>query len=185
MLEEIKNSRPIQIALAAVVLIGGYLLLAGGGDEVVPPSPPAVAPVPGPGTTGETGPTGETRTPAEIRRQQRADERRAAKAAGLPVEVYRAKKRGQIVMIFFWEPRGKDDQAVDDAVREVNRERPRTVVFRDRIRNTSRYDGIAEFAKVNQTPSIVILFRSRAVAIEGFIDSGTLKQKINEVVHAF
>lgn len=185
MLEEIKNSRPVQIALAAVVLIGGYLLLAGGDEEAVPPSPPTVAPAPATGATGETGPTGEARTPAEIRRQRRADEPLAAKAAGLPVEVYRAKARGQIVMIFFLEPRGKDDQAVDDAVRQVDRERPRTVVFRDRIRNTSRYEGIAEVAKVNQTPSIVILFRSRAVAIEGYIDSGTLKQKVNEVVHAF
>lgn len=136
------------------------------------------------GAKGPAGAGGKSRpTRAEIRRARARKLRDAARRAGLPVNVYKAKRAGKIVLIFFWEPRGEDDQVTNDAVAEVDRTRARTVVFRDRVHNTSRYDGISEATLVNRAPAIVILFRSRGKLVEGYVDAGTLKQKINEVVH--
>lgn len=177
-MKDIQISRPVLIALLGAVLVGGYLFYSSSksGEEVVPPtSAPTQA-------TGRTGPTAAPKpTIAEIRAKRLKALRKKAKAAGIPFDVYMARRAGKEVVIFFWEPRAKDDKRVNDAVKAVKSQRPKLVVFRDRIANKSRYDGIAQAAEITQTPGLILVYRTRADAWEGYIDDETLNERIERL----
>ncbi|MFY9469649.1 MAG: hypothetical protein WAP37_06005 [Solirubrobacterales bacterium] len=187
-MRDIQISRPVLIALIGAILVGGYMFYASSQstEEVVPTTPAPTGATTGQtgpsGPSGATGATGESKpTAAERRAKRRKRLIAAAKKAGVPLDVYVARRRGKEVVIFFWEPRGKDDRRVDQSLAAVKKERRKLVIFRERISNKSRYDGIAEAADLTQTPSMVILYRGRADVIEGFIDPDTLAARIGRL----
>ena len=205
-MRDIQISRPVLIAIIGAILIGGFVLLRGGqSDEVVAPTPVATGatgatasthgkkherrthrgktqPTTATGATGATGgsgATGEPKTAAQIKAERRAKLVAAAKAAGMPVPVYEAKKAGKEVVVFFWEPQGKDDERTNDALLNVEKYRKsHMVVFRDKITNTSKYDGIALAGQLTQTPSMVIVYKDKADTAQGYYDSAAINQKI-------
>ncbi|MFY9488016.1 MAG: hypothetical protein WAP35_04875 [Solirubrobacterales bacterium] len=187
-MRDIQISKPVLIALVGAILVAGFMLYSSSQstDEIVPttPAPTAATGQTGPGSSGATGATGatgptETKTEAAAARRKRLIA--AAKKAGIPLNVYLARRSGKEVIIFFWEPRGKDDKRTNDSIKAVEKRRKNVVVFRERIANKSRYDGIAEAAKLTQTPSIVMLYRSDADSYEGFIDAGTLNARVGRL----
>lgn len=200
-MSDIQLSRPVLIALVGAILLGGFVLLRGGsGEELPPPNPAPAASATGStgatadsgataatGTTGATGATGKTKETLAQKRRRLAKARRAklvadAKAAGMPTPVYTALKNDKIVMIFFWEPDGKDDQRVNDSVKNLQKDRGSSlVVFREQIANKSKYDGIAQAAELTQTPSIVILYKDEADTAQGYIDAAALNTKITRL----
>lgn len=184
-MREIQLSRPVLIALLGAVLIGGYLFYSStqGGDEFVQPSP---APTSATGATGGddkggTGATGPTETAAEARKRRRAELRKKAEEDGIPLRVYLARRANKEVVIFFWEPNGMDDKRVNAALNELKTYRSRLVVFRDRISNKSDYDGIAQAAEITQTPGLVMVYGKKADAWQGYIDAGTLNERLTRL----
>lgn len=202
-MSDIQLSRPVVIALVGAILLGGFVLLRGGDEELPPPAPATAASATGttgatetPGATSATGSTGDSgataatsgkKESAAAERRRLARERRAklvadAKAAGMPTPVYTAIKDDKIVMIFFWEPSAKDDQRVNDSIKNLEKYRGSSmVVFREEIANKSKYDGIAQAAELTQTPGIVILYKDEADTAQGYIDSAALNTKITRL----
>lgn len=178
--------KPLLIALIVVVAAAAAYFVLGKSSDSTAPAPPPPPVTPATGATGEpTGPssTADKKTAAELRAERRQKLREQANAAGLPLDVFMARKRGKVVLILFYEPRGQVDQRVDEAVVAVRGGSSKVVVFRERISNKSRYDGIAEAAKVTGTPAIVVIYKDRAALIEGYIDAAALKERIAQIVN--
>lgn len=194
-MSDIQLSRPVLIALVGAILLGGFVVFRGGsGEELPPPAPVPAASATGAtgateiaGATAATGATGSTAESVEAKRRRIKRERRAklvadAKAAGMPTPVYSALQDDKIVMIFFWEPNAKDDERVNDSVKNLEKLRGGSmVVFREEIANKSKYDGIAQAADLSQTPGIVILYKEEADTAQGYIDSAALNTKITRL----
>ena len=182
---DIKISRPVLIALIGAILVGGFLLFKQSTGEQVAIAPPAPAT---PAVTASTSKTGATSVTSKTTAERRADARKKledkAAAEGMPVGVYKAKRDGKEVIIFFWEPNGEDDRAVDAAVKEVKGSRKNLVVFRDTVSNKSQYDGIAQAAAATQTPSVIILYGDKGTLVQGYVDSATLNEKISQLVNS-
>jgi hypothetical protein len=137
-------------------------------------------------TTTPTGASGPTMTVKELAQQKAREKRQkviaAAEAAGMPLSVYEPLQKGKTVLIFFYEPKGRDDERVNDAVLNVEAYRGSSlVVKREKIENKSDYDGIAKAAEITQTPGIVILYHSNADNWQGYIDSSALNARIKRV----
>jgi hypothetical protein len=135
------------------------------------------------GATGATGGSGATgavkQTAKQIAEERHKKLVEAAKAAGMPLPVYEAKKAGKEVVIFFWEPKAKDDQRTNDALLNVKKYRHgHTVIFKDKIDNASKYDGIAQAGQLTQTPSMVIVYKNKADTAQGYYDADAINQKI-------
>lgn len=142
---------------------------------------PKGGPTGGTGATGGSGATGVVvkKTKAQLNAEQKKKIKEAAAEAGMPVAVYEAKKAGKEVIVFFWEPKGKDDERTNDAVLNVKKYRKgHLVVFKDKISNASKYDGIAQAGQLTQTPSMVILYKNKADTAQGYYDSAAINQKI-------
>lgn len=183
-MRDVQISKPVLIALIGAILVGGYLFYSStkGGGEVVPPTPAPTGQTGATGGTGKTGATGPTETAAERRARLKKERikklKELAVAAGMPYEVFIAKREGKEVVIFFWEEEGKDDIRVNKALKELEKRRSKLVVFRDSISNKSKYDGIAQAGQITQTPGIVMVYRSKADNWMGYIDVDTLDAKI-------
>ena len=107
----------------------------------------------------------------------RAPRANAALPAGVPAGVGRALRDRQVVVLFFGQG-GADDFATAEAVASL-RGLKRVAVFRDGIQNLGKYPGIVSGLGVAQAPAVVIVNRKRrARLIEGFVDSGTLRQQV-------
>jgi hypothetical protein len=82
-------------------------------------------------------------------------------------------------VIFFENPRGFDDRAVERSVRALDRRTKSVVVLTDDVRNADRYESLLEDLGVNQAPAIVVIGRSgKASLIEGYIDADSLVQVV-------
>ena len=174
--------KPLLLALVAVAIGAGAYFFLGKSSEEVPPPPPVTAATGATGSTGASGPTGNEKTAAELRAERRKKLVEAANVAGVPVDVFVARKRGKKVLIFFWEPKGEVDQETNASVKGVKSGDGKVVVFREKIANKTRYDGIAEAAKVTGTPAIVVLYRDRALLIEGYVSRIALEEQIAQLV---
>ena len=87
--------------------------------------------------------------------------------------------QGRQVVIFFRNPRGLDDRAVDAAVRTVERETKNVVVLTDHVGNVDEYGSMVEDLGVNQTPAVVVIdSRGSARLIEGYVDPKSLVQVV-------
>lgn len=185
-MRDIQLSRPVLLALLGAVLVGGYLFYSStqSVDEVVPPTnaPTGATGSSGStGKTGKTGATGPTESAEEVIKRRRAELRKKAEEAGIPLDVFMARREGKEIVIFFWEPRAKDDQRVKRALDEILKVRKNLVVFRERISKKSDYDGIAEAAEITQTPGLVMVYRTKADSWQGYIDSGTLNERLTRL----
>jgi hypothetical protein len=82
-------------------------------------------------------------------------------------------------VIFFENPRGLDDQAVDVSVRALKREAGKVVVLTDHVGNVDEYGSMVEDLGVNQTPAVVVIdSRGSARLIEGYVDRESLVQVV-------
>jgi len=196
-------SRPLLLALLGLVLAAATLFAARGASQSAADTassavvlPPAATPVsPGPGNKAKdpvgTGtkdrqrdgssrrePTGDAnpgRGPDKPARP--APKPEATLPSGVPVDVGRALRDRQVVVLFFGQG-GADDVATAEAVASL-RGLKRVAVFRDGIQNLGKYARIVSGLGVAQAPAVVIVgTRRRARLIEGFVDSGTLRQQV-------
>jgi hypothetical protein len=95
------------------------------------------------------------------------------------VKAERAVADNRKVVIFFENPKGFDDRAVERSVQALDRRTKSVVVLTDDVRNADRYESLLEDLGVNQAPAIVVIGRSgKASLIEGYIDADSLVQVV-------
>jgi len=194
-------SRPLLLALLGLVLATATLFAARGANQTAAdtasnPVVPAPTPVtPGPSRLAKdpagaaakrdkarddnAKPGAKDARPARERDKPARAARRAEAAlpAGVPADVGRALRDRQVVVLFFGQG-GADDVATAEAVASL-RGLKRVAVFRDGIQNLGKYAGVVSGLGVAQAPAVVVVGRQRrARLIEGFVDSGTLRQQV-------
>ena len=187
-------SRPLLLALLGLVLATATLFAARGANQsAADPVSNAVVPAPAPtpvspgvaskkDKANDDNAKPQARDDAKPAREGRKPARPAAKPAGplpagVPADVGRALRDRQVVVLFFGQG-GADDVATAKAVTSL-RGLKRVAVFRDGIQNLGKYPGIIGGLGVAQAPAVVIVgTKRRASLIEGFVDSGTLRQQV-------
>jgi hypothetical protein len=129
--------------------------------------------------TTSTG-TGTTTTPAK---QKQPD---VEAGAGLPSDVARALNDRKVVVLFFYEPAASDDQATRAAVRAAraaaNPAAGRIVaLFQDVVARISDYRRVTGSLGISQSPAMVVIDRDRkATLLQGYLDSGTIRQTVRD-----
>jgi hypothetical protein len=105
-------------------------------------------------------------------------------SAGLPRAVAQAIDANKVVVLFFYEPAGADDQATRAAVRTARSEGGgRVRVFQDVVAHISDYRRVVGSLGISQTPAMVIVDRKRTARIlEGYLDSGTIRQSLRDAL---
>lgn len=122
-----------------------------------------------------------SKTPAAKPRAAPPAKQPAKKATdpGVPPKVKRALDAKRIVVLFFRQS-GADDKATASAVGSL-RGAKRVSIFSADISKLARYRRVIANLGVTQAPSVVIVGRDRkATLVEGFVDSGTLKQQVRD-----
>ena len=106
---------------------------------------------------------------------------------GLPSDVARALNRGNIVVLFFYEPAAADDQATRSAVQAVRRgagtAAARVSLFQDVVARISDYRRVVGSLGISQSPALVVIDRDRkAELLQGYLDSGTIEQTVRDAL---
>ena len=106
----------------------------------------------------------------------------AGASVGLPLKVAQAFAKKQVVVLYFGGA-GADDSLTADSVRTLKASAGHGVaVFIDKLSNLAVYRRVVEGLNVSQAPSIVIVDRAKkAQVLEGFIDTGSLRQAVADV----
>jgi hypothetical protein len=131
------------------------------------------------GTTSTTG-TSTAATPAQPKQPQ------VQAGPGLPSDVARALNANKVVVLFFYEPAASDDQATRAAVRAArsaaNPAAGRAVaVFQDVVARISDYRRVVGSLGISQSPAMVVIDRKRkADLLQGYLDSGTIRQTVRD-----
>jgi hypothetical protein len=92
----------------------------------------------------------------------------------------------KVVVLFFYEPAASDDQATRAAVRAArsaaNPAAGRAVaVFQDVVARISDYRRVVGSLGISQSPAMVVIDRKRkADLLQGYLDSGTIRQTVRD-----
>ena len=176
-------SRPL-----LVVLVGALVLLAAttavralgsGGGEAPATQTAASGTAGGADASATRASKPKARPPA---RQTAAKEaRKAAKADDPQARVLRALAARKVVVLFFGQYRGADDQATRGAVRAVGRDHKDVAVFAASIKDVSDYARVVASLGIQQSPSTVVIDRrGQARLVQGFLDAGSLHQLVTD-----
>jgi hypothetical protein len=176
--------------LLGVAILAITFLVTKPGDKSVDVSTPAPAATTSNAKSAQKGKTaahsGTTATAAA--RPARPKQPAVVAGAGLPTDVARALNQRKVVVLFFYEPAASDDQATRAAVRAVRQAaRPGAGVvvslFQDTVAHISNYRRVVGSLGISQSPAMVVIDRSRkAQLLQGYLDSGTIKQTVRDAV---
>jgi len=177
-------SRPL-----LVVLIGALVLLAAttavralgsGGGEAPPATQTAASGAPG-GAEASATRASKPDAPPPARKTAAKEARKAAKADDPQARVLRALAARRVVVLFFGQYRGADDQATRGAVRAVGRDHKDVAVFAASIKDVSDYARVVASLGIQQSPSTVVIDRrGQARLVQGFLDAGSLHQLVTD-----
>lgn len=102
---------------------------------------------------------------------------------GLPTRVAQALDRHNVVVLFFYEPAGADDQATRAAVRAVRTAGPGVSLFSDTVSRISSYRRLVGTLGISQSPAMVVIDKQRHARLyEGFLDAGTIRQSVRDAL---
>ena len=180
----IELPRPAIIALLGVATLAVTFLVTKPGDN----SADVAAPAPAPATASSTGANSTTSsaTTATPAKPAKPKQPAVVPGAGMPRDVARALNAHKIVVLFFYEPAASDDQATRAAVRAVRQAaRPGTGVvvslFQDTVAHISDYRRVVGSLGISQSPAMVVIDRDRkAELLQGYLDSGTIRQTVRD-----
>jgi hypothetical protein len=185
--------RLLLIALLASILAAvAFYATRGGATAPPPPAPAAPQPSAKPSSPKHDAPANGAKQPDTKSPQGNAGS--ADKSAkpdpvhtpakpkpavkGVPRRLSRALAQHKVVVLFFRQRHGSDDSATAGAVAGVRGTRG-VAVFTDNIRHLDRYPRLIGSLGISQAPSVVIVGRDReASLIEGYVDGGSLKQRV-------
>jgi type IV secretory pathway VirB10-like protein len=204
-------SRPYQIALVAMALFVAVWFLALRGhtatSEPAPSAPAPTAPVAQQPPSSIEQPTTAAATTAaaqaaakaaaarraaaaaahraKVRAADRAaaKSRAAAKTASAEAGVEAELKRGKLVAILFWNPKGTVDAAVQGELAATARSLGgKLVVQQAGPGRVGAYGSITKDVQIDQTPTILLISKSgRTVVLTGLTDSYAIQQAIEEL----
>jgi outer membrane biosynthesis protein TonB len=187
-------SRPFILAvLGAVLAVATFASMRAAGQRaeadqtaaapkvVAAPRPTqAKTPKKHPGATTQTkaGPT--VKAPMKTEPKKAAPAKKKASAIhGVPPKVASALQAKKTVVLFFRQP-GADDDATESAVHSIKNGK-HVAVFTDRISHLGRYQRVVANLGISQAPAIVVVGKDRqATLLEGFVDEGSLKQRVKD-----
>jgi len=180
----IELPRPAIIALIGVLVLAVTFVVTQAGSDTGSSSPSssssngsATTTTPTTTTTSTTA-TDTSTTPTTTEPVQPAVE----PGQGLPRDVARALDRHDVVVLFFYEPAGADDQATRSAVRAV-RGIPTVRFFTDVVARISNYRRVVGNLGISQSPAMVVIDRKRkAQLFEGYLDAGTIRQTVRDAL---
>jgi hypothetical protein len=171
--------RPAIIAAVGVLVLAITFLVTKPGDNSASVATPTPAATSSTATTATTS-TGTTTTAAQ---PVTPKEPAVVAGPGLPRDVARALNSNKVVVLFFYEPAASDDQATRAAVRAVQSAggAGRVALFQDVVARISDYRRVVGSLGISQSPAMVVIDRNRtAQLLQGYLDSGTIKQTVRD-----
>ena len=175
--------RPAIIAAIGVLVLAITFLVTKPGDDSGSVATPVNATTST--TTAATG-TSTTTGSATTTTTAKPKEPDVVAGAGLPRDVARALNSKKVVVLFFYEPAASDDQATRAAVRAVRSAgggAGRVALFQDVVARISDYRRVVGSLGISQSPAMVVIDRNRnAELLQGYLDSGTIKQTVRDAL---
>jgi len=172
--------RPAIIAAVGVLVLAITFLVTKPGDNSGSVATPTTAATSTAATTATTS-TGTTTTAAKPVTPKKPA---VVAGPGLPHDVARALNSNKVVVLFFYEPAASDDQATRAAVRAVRSAgggAGRVALFQDVVARISDYRRVVGSLGISQSPAMVVIDRNRnAQLLQGYLDSGTIKQTVRD-----
>jgi hypothetical protein len=103
---------------------------------------------------------------------------------GLPSSVARALNADKVVVLFFFEPAGADDQATRAALRAVRAAGGAQVaLFSNTVSRISNYRRLVGSLGISQSPAMVVIDKKRRARLfEGYLDAGTIEQSVRDAL---
>lgn len=141
------------------------------------------APKEGSGTKSQT-PQGKTQTAPDDQSQTPGKPRSAGTVTpeSLPKPLSIALAAHVPVVVLFYLPDGADDRAVRRNIKSVPLRR--VGYFEVPISRVARYSRLATQVGLNSSPTLVVVnARHRAMAVSGYLDSGSIEQIIRDGTH--
>jgi hypothetical protein len=126
-------------------------------------------------TTAATTPaTGTAGAPGKLAKQA---------TAGLPKRVQHALDHQKVLVLLFWSPKAVEDKAVREALTGIDRHHGKVVAHATHIKKIARYQQITRGAKVEQSPTVVVIDRNRSVrTLVGYVDRTTIDQNVTDAL---
>jgi hypothetical protein len=179
----IELPRPAIIAALGALILAVTFAVTHGGETGTSPvtssGNSSTTTTTGTSTTGTDTGTATTTTETTAKPAQPAVE----PGQGLPAGVARALDAQRVVVLFFYEPAGADDQATRAAVRAVRSAGSRVRLFSDTVAHISNYRRVVGTLGISQTPAMVVIDKNRnARLFEGFLDAGTIRQSVRDAL---
>ena len=106
--------------------------------------------------------------------------------AGLPPAVAKAVAEKKVLVLLFWNPKAADDRIVRNELRGVGTRHKKDVfVHVANVKQIARYAPVTRGAEVLQSPSIVVVDRSReATVLTGYSDRETIRQSVFDALRS-
>jgi hypothetical protein len=102
---------------------------------------------------------------------------------GLPAPIAQALDSGQVVVLFFYEPAGADDQATRAALNAVRSAGGRVRLFTDTVSHISNYRRVVGSLGISQSPAMVVIDRQRQARLfQGYLDAGSIRQTVRDAL---
>jgi hypothetical protein len=136
-----------------------------------------------PATTGAPSQTGTAAEPNAVPAPPRLSPR-ALKGLPEPIQAALLDRRVVVLGVLNmdakpWASMPDDDRAVRNVLRDVNQYGSDVVVQTVPLAQLSTYEGLVEALQITQSPTVVVVDRDRrAIALDGFVDRGSVKQAI-------
>src|SRR4051794_27614959 len=188
--------RPVLLALLGLALCAAAFMATRGarepgGDSVaaapVTPAPavhkaaPAKAKPAKPAKAADKAPVHKAATPQPKPQPKPAAPQRTA-AERTAVKVTKALGRGDAVVFFFTRAGAADDTGTRQAV-QAAQGRPHVMVVRAGLEDLTTFRPVLSGAGVSQVPAVVVAHAGKpARLLEGYVDSGTLRQTIADAL---
>lgn len=165
-------SRPLLLALAGAVLV--LVAFMATRSMRVEPEPPIPSPQSAPSPAAKAP---ALKAPAPSPAQAPADQRPAAERSAAPVRVTRALAAHRPIVLFFGQHGPADDAATRRSVAGLRR--AGVTVAQDGLGGLGRYAPVIRDLGIAQAPATVVVDRrGRARVLEGYVDSGSLRQLV-------
>ena len=175
--------RPVLFALLGLALCAAAFMATRGAREPGGSSVTATPAAPAP-AVHKAAPAKAAHKPKPVAHKaakpQVAPQRSATQRTALTVT--KALGRGDAVVFFFTRPGAADDTGTREAVRAMQG-RPHVTVVRAGLKDLTAFRPVLSGAGVSQVPAVVVAHAGKpARLLEGYVDSGTLRQTIADAL---
>jgi hypothetical protein len=170
------------VALLGVLVLAVTFFVTKAGDNVASVAAP-VTPASTDTTATGTDTTATATGTAPAKKPAKPKQPALAAGAGLPRDVTRALNADKVVVLFFYEPAASDDQATRAAVRAARGAGRGVALFQDTVSHISDYRRVVGSLGISQSPAMVVIDRNRkAELLQGYLDSGTIRQTVRDAL---